>query len=180
MKKRLICISIYIYRFVPPRRVGNFFIWRGAPGVAVGADPIVNSVPLGADGVRGDDAVKGEEGADCPKPALPKPLEVEGGGKLRLLQPIGDAGWLDPNVNAVLDAGAANEKDAPNVPGLLGAELACGCPNGLLDPCAPNANVDPKEKGPFVGDCVAPPTSEALLFCPNGKDGACGKLITLS
>ena len=52
---------------------------------------MVNSGALGADGARGEVVLKGEEGADCPNPELPK-LEVDGCGKLRLVPPTGDAG----------------------------------------------------------------------------------------
>jgi len=72
-------------------------------------------------------------------------------------------------MNAGLGADVPNEKgEAPNEAGLLGAEPACGCPNGLLDELlGPNANVlvlGPNEKGPLVGDCTVPATSGALAF----------------
>ena len=72
-------------------------------------------------------------------------------------------------MNAGFDAGVPNEKgEALNVAGLLGAEPACGCPNGLLDALpGPNVNVlvlGPNEKGALVGDCTVPATSGALLF----------------
>lgn len=124
---------------------------------------MVNSGAAGAEGASGEVVLKGEEGADCPNPELPKP-DV---GKLRLLPPTGDAGWLDPNAKAVLDVDAANAKgEAPNVAGLLGAEPVC--PNGFVDALlgGPNANVlvlDPNEYGPLVGDCTVPATSGTLF-----------------
>lgn len=98
-----------------------------------------------------------------------------------MLPPAGEAGWLDPNANALL-AGAPKEKGAPNVAGLLGAEPGCVCPNGLLDGAlwAPNGNevaLDPKEKGCAVvgkediGDCAVEVTSKAA-FWPNGNADA--------
>jgi len=120
---------------------------------------MVNSGAAGAEGASGEVVLKGEEGADCPNPELPKP-DVADCGKLRLLPPTGDAGWLDPNVKPVLDVDALNGKGgAPNVAGLLGAEPVCGCPNGLVDALlgGPNGNVlvlGPNENGPLVGDCT--------------------------
>jgi len=126
---------------------------------------MVNSGAAGAEGASGEVVLKGEEGANCPNPGLPKP-DVANCGKLRLLPPTGEAGWLDPNAKAVLDVDAPNGKgEAPNVAGLLGAEP---CPNGLVDALVGglNANVlvlGPNENGPLVGDCTVPATSGTLF-----------------
>ncbi len=126
----------------------------------------MNSGAAGAEGASGEVVLKGEEGADCPNQELPKP-EVADCGKLRLLPPTGDAGWLDPNEKAVLDVDAPNEKgEAPNVAGLLGAEPVC--PNGLVDALlgGPNANVlvlGPNGNDPLLGDCTVPAASGALF-----------------
>jgi len=178
-----------VQRFVPPLRLGNFLICLPAPGGGVGAAPIVNNVPPTGGGGAAPPALNGNvDCAACPNPPpapLPNPPGVGGCGRLEL-PAAGDAGWLDPNENALVagGAGGANENadGCWNVEGLLGAEpgwlnmlLLPPPPLLLLFEGPPNANVGPgpvadvgvdRNENELAVDCLGGSLS-AALFCPN-------------